>query len=242
MSRLLRLFGALAAASLAVVAVACSGVEEPAAPVESASTVSPTQIAPVAPTPATAAPTPTEDYDSTKNMFLLNSGGEYDAINSHEAVRLAVANNDKSMVPVMIEMLRFFGTWALVTETQNALTAITGHEVNNYSRGWFEWMEWLGKNADEYQPPDRYVEWKIDLMTPISYRFEGVSGSGGERLADQRLRDRMGRRPARRHPASRTGPGRDGGQAGLHAADRPGLRGVDQRIAQGVPAPHRERP
>ena len=32
------------------------------------------------------------------------------------------------MVPVMIEMLRFLGTWALVTETQDALTAITGHE------------------------------------------------------------------------------------------------------------------
>ena len=171
----MRRFGALAAVALAAVAVACSGMEEPAAPVEVEATVSPTQIAPVAPTPAavaTTAPVPTEGYDSTRNMFLLNSDGEFDPINSHEAVRLAVANNDKSMVPVMIEMLRFFGTWALVTETQDALTAITGHEVNSYSRGWFEWMEWLGKNADEYRPPDRYVEWKIDLMTPISYRFE----------------------------------------------------------------------
>ena len=131
-------------------------MEEPAAPVEVEATVSPTQIAPVAPTPATVAttaPVPTEGYDSTRNMFMLSSDGEFDPINSHEAVRLAVANNDKSMVPVMIEMLRFFGTWALVTETQDALTAITGHEVNSYSRGWFEWMEWLGKNADEYQSP-----------------------------------------------------------------------------------------
>ena len=172
MNRLLRHVGALSAGLIAAVAVACSGVEEPATPVESAPTASPTQVAQVAPTPTTAAPVPTEDYDSTKNMFLLNSGGEYDPINSHEAVRRAVANNDKSMVPVMIEMLRFFGTWALVTETQDALTAITGHEGNSYSRGWFEWMEWLGKNADEYRPPDGYVQWKIELMTPISYRFE----------------------------------------------------------------------
>ena len=242
MSRLLRHFGALSAGLIAATAVACSGVEEVAAPVESAPTASPTQVAPVAPTPTSVAPVPTEDYDSTKNMFLLNSGGEYDAINSHEAVRRAVANNDKSMVPVMIEMLRFFGTWALVTETQDALTVITGHEGNSYSRGWFEWMEWLGKNADEYRPPDGYVQWKIDLMTPISYRFEEflAPAENGSRINVFEIA--WGGRPARRNPASRTSPGRCGGQAGLPAAERPGLRGVDQRSAQGVPAPHRERP
>ena len=175
-------------------------------------------------------------------MFLLYSDGEFDPINSHEAVRLAVANNDKSMVPVMIEMLRFFGTWALVTETQDALTAITGHEVNSYSRGWFEWMEWLGKNADEHRPPDRYVEWKINLMTPISYRFEEflAPAENGSRINVFEIAW-GGVRPDGIPPLEQA-PVVDGGQAGLHAAERPCLRGVDQRSAQGVPAPHRERP
>ncbi len=32
-------------------------------------------------------------------------------------------------------------------------------------------MEWLGKNADEYRPPDGYVRWKSELMSLIDPRF-----------------------------------------------------------------------
>ena len=151
-SSLLRHFGALAAGFIATVAMACSGMDEPTVPIESA-------------------PTITTGYDSTENMFRLFSGRGHEPDDSHEAISLAVANNDKSMVPVMIEMLRFFRNWELATETKKALSAITGQELATDWRGWHEWMEWLGNNADEYGSPDGYVQWKIEVMSLIDPRF-----------------------------------------------------------------------
>ena len=136
-SRLLRHFGALTAGIIVVVAVACSGTEEPTGPVESEPTASPTQTATAAPTPTETpqptpvlmptqpgptvaqAPTPATDYDSTENMIRLFSGRDHNPDDTHEAITLAIANNDKSMVPVMIEMLRFLGDPELIKETQH---------------------------------------------------------------------------------------------------------------------------
>ena len=175
-SRLLRHIGALAVGFIVVGAVGCSGTGEPTGPGESAPTSSPTQTATVAPTltetlEPTAAVTPSQpdltpeptagqtptrgtDYDSTENMYRLFSGRDHSPEETHEAITLAVANNDKSMVPLLIEMLRFFEDWELVTETNTALSVITGREFGDASGTWNEWMEWLGKNADEYRPPD----------------------------------------------------------------------------------------
>ena len=117
MSRLLRHFGVLATGFIVAVAVACSGAEEPTGPVDSAPTVSPTQpatatktptetpeptpvLTPTRPEPTTAqAPTPATDYDSTENMFRLFSGRDHNPDDTHEAITLAIANYDKSMVP-----------------------------------------------------------------------------------------------------------------------------------------------
>ena len=151
-SSLLRYFVALAAGFIATVAMACSGTDEPTGLIESA-------------------PTITTGYDSTENMFRLFSGRGHNPDDSREAISLAITNNDKSMVPAMIEMLRFFGNWELATETKNALSAITGHETASDWLGWHEWMEWLGNNADEYGPPDGYVQWKIEVMSLIDPRF-----------------------------------------------------------------------
>ena len=189
MSRLLRHFGALATGIIVSFAVACSGIGEPTGPGESAPTVSPTQTPTAAPTPtetpeltaavtptqpeptAAQAPTPATDYDSNENMYRLFSGRDHSPEETREAITLAVANNDKSMVPLLIEMLRFFGDWDLVIETNTALSVITGREFGDASGAWNEWMEWLGKNADEYRPPDGYVRWKSELMSLIDPRF-----------------------------------------------------------------------
>ena len=170
-------------------AVACSGTGEPTGPGESAPTASSTQTATAAPAPTktpelTAAVTPTQpeptagltptrgtDYDPNENMYRLFSGRDHSPEETREAITLAVANNDKSMVPLLIEMLRFFGDWDLVIETNTALSLITGREVGDVSGAWNEWMEWLGKNADEYRPPDGYVRWKSELMSLIDPRF-----------------------------------------------------------------------
>ena len=111
------------------------------------------------------------DYDSTENMFRLFSGREHSPDDTLEAITLAIANNDKSMVPLMIELLRFFGNQELMIETSTAISAITGREFRREQGAWNEWMEWLGKNAEEYSPPDGYVLWKSTLMSLIDPRF-----------------------------------------------------------------------
>ncbi len=171
---------------MAAVAVACSG-EEPFPEIEVTPTAVPAEAAvpvPAAPTAEASAPEPAGPYDSTENMYRLFSGFGSQPAKSHEALELAVANSDKSMVPVMIEMLRFFGNWELVLDTKDALKEITGEDLEAYSRGWFEWMEWLGRNGDEYLPPEGYVAWKVDLMNLIDYRFgEFLSPAGqGSRI------------------------------------------------------------
>ena len=178
MSRLLRHFGALAAGFIAAVAVACSITGEPAGPSEGAPTASLTQAGIGAAVPAETpeqaaaqAPAAATGYDSTENMYRLFSGRDHIPDDTHKAISLAVANNDKSMVPLMIEMLRFFGNRELLIATNTALSAITGQEFSRDSDSWNEWMEWLGKNADEYRPPDGYVQWKSALMSLIDSRF-----------------------------------------------------------------------
>ncbi len=189
MSRLIRHVGALATGIIVSFAVACSGTGEPTGPGESAPTASPTQTATAAPTPtktpeltaavtptqpeptAAQAPTPATGYDSNENMYRLFSGRDQNSDDTQEAITFAVANNDKSMVPILIEMLRFFGDWELVIETNTALSVITGRESGDVSGTWNEWMEWLGKNGDEYRPPDGYVRWKSELMSLIDPRF-----------------------------------------------------------------------
>ena len=193
MNRLSYSFAALAVGLIAALAVACSGTGDEPEPTAIAPTAAPTQAATAAPapteapapTPTTAPPTPeptattaaarepapTAAYDSTENMFRLFSGREHSPDETLQAITLAIANNDKSMVPLMIELLRFFGNQELMIETSTAISAITGREFRREQGAWNEWMEWLGKNAEEYSPPDGYVLWKSMLMSLIDPRF-----------------------------------------------------------------------
>ncbi len=176
-SRIPHRFTAVAVGLIAALAVACSGTGETPEPTASAPTAVPTQAATAAPAPpeptATAVqqPTPMADYDSTENMFRLFSGREHSPDDTLAAITLAIANNDKSMVPLMIELIRFFGNQDLFIETSTAISVITGREFRREQGSWNEWMEWLGKNAEEYSPPDGYVLWKSTLMSLIDPRF-----------------------------------------------------------------------
>ena len=131
------------------------------------------------PVPSTATPDPTEaqwptpvtEYSSTENMWLFFSGEGYNPDDTYEAITLATVNEDKSMVPVMIEMLRFFWDEDLLIETSAAISLITGEEFGGVVGDWSQWMEWLGRNAGEYQPPKGYVAWKSTLMSLIDPRF-----------------------------------------------------------------------
>ena len=148
---------------------------ETARPTQAATPSEPTPtstITPSSPTPgAMLEPMPGTDYDSSLNMYRLFSGRDHNPEDSLEAIELAVVNKDKSMVPVLIEMLRFFEDYVPRIESRKALIAITGREVKGNEGLWKNWMEWLVKNADEYQPPAGYLEWKIALMSLIDPRF-----------------------------------------------------------------------
>ena len=178
----------------------------------------------------------------TRTCIRLFSGRDHSPEETREAITLTVANNDKSMVPLLIEMLRFFGDWDLVIETNTALSVITGREFGDVSGAWNEWMEWLGKNADEYRPPDGYVRWKSELMSLIDPRFGEFLAPAEQGSRINVCLDCVGRRPAGRDPGPSERPEPSGGRAGLPTAERPGLRRVHQRRAQGVPTSHRERP
>ena len=130
----------------------------------------------------TAEPTraPDPDYDSTENMYLLFSGVGHDGDDSLEAIESATVNRDKSMVPVLIEMLRFFEDYVPRIESRKALTAITGREVSGNEGSWSRWMEWLSENWDEFQPPTEYLEWKITVMSLIDARFGEFLASAAE--------------------------------------------------------------
>ena len=182
MSKLAHRLGVPAAALAALLLAACSAMDAPAGPTEGAPTASPAQTSAPTPSPTqTSTPAPAQtptarrpfviEYNSTRNMHLLYSGLEQDFGDSREAVELALANMDRSMVPVIIEMLRFLGTSELVRDASDAITAITGFQPKDSSRPWHEWMEWLGRNADDYHPPEGYVEWKSALMSLIDPRF-----------------------------------------------------------------------
>ncbi len=159
------------AALVAALAVACSATEEPTDGPPTASQNQAATAEATTQTPTAGQP-PASGYDSTENMFRLYSRRNHNPVESHEALTLAVENEDKSMVPVMIETLRFFSFTALEAETSKAISTITGHELRGDRGPWHEWMEWLGRNADEYQPPDGYVDWKIEIMNLIDPRFE----------------------------------------------------------------------
>ena len=178
-SRIFWAFGVLAVGLAAAVSVGCSAGE--GTPDESTA-VTPSVVESRAGRAAGATPTETRapavttalgaGYDSSENMFRLFSGRDQESADTLEAIELAVANWDKSMVPVLIEMLRFFEDYVHAIEARKALTAITGRVVEGNEGSWSSWMEWLVNNAEEYRPPAGYLDWKIGLMSLIDTRFE----------------------------------------------------------------------
>ena len=165
-----------------VVAVACGGQAAPEA------TAAATPTTATARTPTSEPPTPTatvivpaeetisasgpaEEYDSNANMFLLFSDEEQSLAETVTALQLARDNNDRSMVPVIIEILRFFQAGQMWFEAGPVLRFLTGQDIDTNSRHWNEWMEWRGRNLSEYQPPDQYGDWKTNLYGLIDPRY-----------------------------------------------------------------------
>ena len=122
-------------------------------------------------------PTPTPEptstprpYDSNTVMYDLAppfAAGAAQILGVLQEIR---DNNDKSLVPVLVEILRFMPSRDLFEGVADTLRAITGQSIE--SRAWDQWMEWLGQNLAEYQPPPDYPAWKGAMYANLHPRFE----------------------------------------------------------------------
>ncbi len=158
-----RLILALSGPSVLLVALACGQDTESEA-------VDPgDQAAATAEVEPTSAATESPGYDSTATMFGLYSGFFHDREVTEAALQTVLDRLDTSMVPVLVEMLRFrefYGIWEEVAAT---LRGLTGQQLGG--NDWTQWTEWLGNHRDEFRPPARYAEWKIEVLSTVDPRF-----------------------------------------------------------------------
>ena len=160
--------------TVAAVAVSCASEPSPtptatlpppvAAPVlQPTSTPSPQAIATSTPEP-TAVP-----YDSNSAMYKVFPGFARTSNRTYDALEEVRLNNDKSMVPVLVESMRFQSTANAREASAEVLRELTGEQYGG--EDWKQWMEWLGKHSEEYPPPEQYLDWKINFMSQLNPRF-----------------------------------------------------------------------
>lgn len=137
-----------------------------------------------APTEATSVSTPppleefsearaatSTDYDPTETMFGIFSGSDHSFEETIAALERAREHGDRAQVPVIIEIMRFWGNAAVDLAYARSLEELTGSDFRGEPSPWAAAMEWLGLHLDEYQPPDEYRRWKAGLLSLIDPRM-----------------------------------------------------------------------
>ncbi len=136
-----------------------------------AATAAPSPTAPAGPTPAAPRIPTGDEYDPDLNMYLYLSGGGHRAELTVQALAAAVENADRSQVPVIIEGMRFLGSTSLAELSTIALSELTGENLGLGIGSWHGWMEWYGRRAADFPPPDGYVDWKVHVLSQIDPAF-----------------------------------------------------------------------
>ena len=172
------LVGVLAAAAIVMAACASESVPVSTTAIPPTATVQPPVATPIlAPattaTPelaATSTPEPTSiPYDSNRAMYKVFPGFGRTSNRTYDALDEVRMNNDKSMVPVLVESMRYQSTANARDATAYVLGELTGERYGGDD--WKGWMEWLGKHSDEYPPPEQYLDWKMNFMSQLNPRF-----------------------------------------------------------------------
>ena len=122
----------------------------------------------------------TKRYDPDSNMFSIFSGSGHSLEVATTALNNAQSHQDKSQVPVIIEMLRFFPNERFLDTANSVLNSLTKQTIPRSLDEWNIWMVWMGKNRSDFNPPERYLEWKITLMKNIDPRFENLLETANE--------------------------------------------------------------
>ena len=179
-------------------ALACAGSDTPAAPPEPTLAPTPAQAATQAsdtPQPVSATTTTTTkfslsstpapepvaastDYDPNRVMFELFPWFSVTSPLMSEALDQISEHRDPSMVPVLLEIIRFMPSEASRELIGTVLIDLTGQGIP--SDAWNTWMEWLGRNLDSHQPPSQYAAWKVTLMGNLDPRYTGFLGPAVE--------------------------------------------------------------
>ncbi len=172
---LLRIPLVCASGLFAISALACSsGAAVPiGAPTPAPQTAGPATPGQPAPAPS-ATPTPlagqtAPEYDPNATMYLLFPGFGQASRRAFDALSEIVAQHDISQVPVLVEIIRFIPSPAARGRVAATLQQLTGQQFGGDDfRGW---SEWLGRHRSEFPPPERYPEWKSDMLSQIDPRF-----------------------------------------------------------------------
>lgn len=163
-----------------VFAVACGSNPNSDVPVSPTTTPVPTQ-ATASPTPV---PSPTaasakvaiadeqaepEGYTSNNAMYKVFPGFGFTSEDTFVALEEVREQEDESLVPVLVESLRFQSSERAREATASVLQDLTGQALGGEQ--WQEWSEWFGKNRDAFPPPDKYLDWKIRIMSQADPGF-----------------------------------------------------------------------
>ena len=118
----------------------------------------------------TASPTPVSlEYDSSEAMYDIFPGFTVSMATANDTLEQIRANNDTSMIPVLVEILRFMPSQSSRDSVAGTLESLTGQPFGG--NDWPEWMDWMGENLDDIEPPDGYPDWKAGLYSIIDERF-----------------------------------------------------------------------
>ena len=186
-----------AAAAALVFAVACSSSPGPLAlPLD---TVLPpdSELATPTPTPSSDSqlvdPTPTdprttrtplsadsEEYDPVLPMSKIFQGISSTLFKDYtpnenlavEGLKEARAAGDKSMVPVIVTLMRYTNSQWAFDESIVTIRELTGQDFGPTVTAWPAWFEWVGENLDDYRPPDGYAQLKRRFFANIHPGFE----------------------------------------------------------------------
>ena len=115
-------------------------------------------------------PTPTAvPYESEAAMYDMFPGFTISLPQTLETLEQIKLNDDSSMIPVLIEVMRFMPTRSSRDSVADTLRALTGQPFEG--NDWDKWMDWMGENLDDIQPPEGYPEWKGKLYSARDERF-----------------------------------------------------------------------
>ncbi|MCE2458591.1 MAG: DUF3179 domain-containing protein [Dehalococcoidia bacterium] len=148
--------------------------EEPATPTSepAATATSPPDSTPTTVAVATSLPadTPTPaGYDSNAAMYDIFPAFSLVPSDLDEILDEVVAENDQSLVPFLVEILRFMPSSRSYELIGQALRDLTGQDFA--SEDWDAWMDWAGQNSDKYEPPSEYATWKSGMYAAIDPRI-----------------------------------------------------------------------